>query len=46
MKNIYVQMTIKPDNPISLGWYTQHVSNTDTGHICRQTMIALGLAQR
>ena len=45
MKNIYVQMTIKPDNPISLGWYTPHVSNTDTGHICRQTMIAVGLAQ-
>lgn len=45
MGNIYVQMTIKPDNPISLGWYTQHVSNTDTGHICGQTMIAVGLAQ-
>lgn len=30
MKNIYVQMTIKPDNPISLGWYTERVSNTDT----------------
>ena len=46
MKNIYVQMTIKPDNPISLGWYTQHVSNTDTGHICGQIMIAVWLAQR
>lgn len=39
------KISIYPDNPISLGWQTQHVFSTNTWHICRQVIIVVGLVQ-